>query len=121
MVTLPIVRCDYLLGNNGLPRSVHQSHELTWEPQRLRCHILARPDFGRGFRYQPAIMKGNRKSLGNGPPAYLVGDGKVVALFSAWKLLSLQYLLEEEKVVFCQIGYVDSGEILPVNLLSETE
>lgn len=82
---------------------MHYSHVLAREFQCFRCHVITRPELGRGLRHEPAGIEGFGKTLGELPPADLVGHGEVVALLSAREFLALQNLLEDEDVVFCQV------------------
>lgn len=83
-----------------LLRSVHQSHILRREAQRLRCHIVARPEFGRRLCHEPAGREHIYKALGNVPPACLMGHGEVITFFSTRNLFSLQYVPENEDIEF---------------------
>lgn len=104
MVTLLIVRFEYQLNDiEHLLRSVHQSHELSGEAQRLRCHLVARPEFSSRLCHEPAGKKHIRKTLGNVPPACLVGHGEIITFFSTRHLFSLQNLPENEDVVLGQV------------------
>lgn len=81
---------------NCLPGNVHQSHVLSGEAQRLRRHVIARPEFGRRLCHEPAGREHVRKALGNVPPACLVGHGEVITFFPAGDLFSLQWFSENE-------------------------